>query len=119
MRGVSLHGTFLVDPDAVPQAYELHANNIGRTEPEMLRKLKAAGFARAHDGQVCQASWRPGGETLRPGHDLVGQPLAGNSSRSVLWRYDKYAHMTPLSDQDRAGSRRRFTHFAFNRIPRL
>jgi peroxiredoxin (alkyl hydroperoxide reductase subunit C) len=70
---VSLRGTFLVDPDGVLQAYELHANNIGRTVPEMLCKLQAAAFVRAHDGQVCPASWRPGGETLRPGIDLVGR----------------------------------------------
>jgi peroxiredoxin (alkyl hydroperoxide reductase subunit C) len=72
-EGVSLRGTFLIDPDGVLQAYELHANNIGRTIPEMLRKLNAAAFVRAHDGQVCPASWRPGGETLQPGLDLVGR----------------------------------------------
>jgi peroxiredoxin (alkyl hydroperoxide reductase subunit C) len=71
--GVSLRGTFLIDPDGVLQACELHANNIGRTVREVLRKLKAAAFVRAHDGQVCPASWRPGGVTLRPGLDLVGQ----------------------------------------------
>jgi peroxiredoxin (alkyl hydroperoxide reductase subunit C) len=70
---VSLHGTFLVDRDSAVQAYELHASNIGRTVPEMLRKLKAAAFVRARDGQVCAAGWRPGGETLLPWLDLVGQ----------------------------------------------
>jgi peroxiredoxin (alkyl hydroperoxide reductase subunit C) len=70
---VSLHGTFLVDPDGVLQASELHANSVGRAVPEMLRKLKAAAFVREHDGQVCPASWQPGDETLRPGLDLVGR----------------------------------------------
>jgi peroxiredoxin (alkyl hydroperoxide reductase subunit C) len=70
---VSLRGTFLVDPDGVLQACELHANNIGRTVPEMLRKLKAAAFVRAHEGHVCPASWTPGSETLQPGLNLVGR----------------------------------------------
>jgi peroxiredoxin (alkyl hydroperoxide reductase subunit C) len=60
-------------PDGVLEAFELHANSIGRAVPEMLRKLKAAAFVRAHDGQVCPASWTPGSDTLRPGLDLVGR----------------------------------------------
>jgi peroxiredoxin (alkyl hydroperoxide reductase subunit C) len=72
-EGVSLRGTFLVDSDGVLQAFELHANSLGRAVPEMLRKLKAAAFVRAHDGQVCPASWTPGSDTLRPGLDLVGR----------------------------------------------
>lgn len=72
-EGVSLRGTFLIDPEGVLQAYEIHVNDIGRTVPETLRKLKAAAFVRAHEGEVCPASWQPGSETLRPGLDLVGR----------------------------------------------
>jgi hypothetical protein len=39
----------------------------------MLHKLKAAALARADNGPVCAASWRPGAETPLPGLDLVGQ----------------------------------------------
>lgn len=47
----------------------------------MLRKLKAAAFVRAHEGEVCPASWQPGEETLRPGLELV-ERLGGPGDRS-------------------------------------
>jgi peroxiredoxin (alkyl hydroperoxide reductase subunit C) len=72
-RGLAQRGTFLVDPDGVLQAYEIHANNIGRSAQEVLRKLEAAVFVREHGGEVCPANWKPGQKTLRPGIDLVGK----------------------------------------------
>lgn len=72
-KGLALRGTFLVDPDGVLQAYEVHANNIGRSAAEVLRKLEAAIFVREHGGEVCPAKWRPGDKTLKPGIDLVGK----------------------------------------------
>ena len=55
------------------QAYEVHANNIGRSAAELLRKLQAANFVREHGGEVCPANWKPGASTLTPGEDLVGK----------------------------------------------
>ena len=72
-EGISLRGSFIVDPDGVIQAYEIHANNIGRSADELLRKLQAAVFVREHGGEVCPANWKPGASTLRPGEDLVGK----------------------------------------------
>lgn len=72
-EGVSLRGSFIVDPDGVIQAYEIHANNIGRSADELLRKLQAAIFVREHGGEVCPANWKPGASTLKPGEDLVGK----------------------------------------------
>lgn len=72
-RGLALRGSFIVDPDGVLQAYEIHANNIGRSAAELLRKLEAAVFVREHGGEVCPAKWQPGAKTLRPGIDLVGK----------------------------------------------
>ncbi len=72
-RGLAQRGTFLVDPDGVLQAYEIHANNIGRSAQEVLRKLEAALFVREHGGEVCPANWKPGSKTLKPGIDLVGK----------------------------------------------
>lgn len=72
-EGVALRGTFIVDPDGVLQAYEINANNIGRSSDELLRKLRAARFVREHGGEVCPAKWQPGGKTLKPGIDLVGK----------------------------------------------
>ena len=72
-EGLSLRGTFLIDPDGVLQAYELHSNNLGRSTDEIIRKVQAAQFVREHPGQVCPVSWKPGGQTLTPGLDKVGK----------------------------------------------
>lgn len=72
-EGVSLRASFIVDPDGVIKAYELHDNSIGRSAGELLRKLQAAKFVAEHKGLVCPASWTPGKKTLKPGLDLVGE----------------------------------------------
>lgn len=71
--GLSLRGTFIIDPDGVVKSAEIHDNSIGRSAKEILRKLKAAKFVREHPGQVCPASWEPGKKTLSPNLDLVGK----------------------------------------------
>jgi len=72
-EGLSWRGTFLIDPDGLLKAYEMHYNGIGRSAAELLRKLQAARFIREHNGEVCPASWKPGAATLKPGLDLVGK----------------------------------------------
>lgn len=71
--GLSLRGSFIVDPDGVLKAYEMHDNSIGRSIEELLRKLQAAQFVREHQGEVCPASWKPGAKTLKPSLELVGK----------------------------------------------
>ncbi|MES2953608.1 MAG: redoxin domain-containing protein [Patescibacteria group bacterium] len=71
--GLSLRGSFLVDPDGHVKTIEIHANGIGRSAAELLRKLQAAKFVKEHKGQVCPANWKPGEKTLKPGMDLVGK----------------------------------------------
>lgn len=71
--GLSLRGTFIIDPDGVLKSIEINTNNIGRSTGELLRKLQAAKFVRENEGQVCPASWTPGKKTLKPGMDLVGK----------------------------------------------
>jgi len=71
--GLSLRGSFIIDPEGSLMAYELHDNSIGRSAKELLRKLQAAKFVREHKGEVCPASWEPGKKTLKPGLDLVGK----------------------------------------------
>lgn len=71
--GLALRGSFIIDPDGTLQAYEVHANNVGRSADELLRKLEAAIFVREHGGEVCPANWKKGGKTLKPGIDLVGK----------------------------------------------
>lgn len=72
-EGLSLRGSFIVDPDGLLKAIEIHDNSIGRSMKELLRKLQAAKFVHEHKGQVCPASWEPGEDTLKPGLDLVGK----------------------------------------------
>jgi len=72
-EGLSLRGSFIFDPDGKLQAYEVHANNVGRNIKELLRKLQAAKFVREHGGEVCPVNWKPGEKTLKPSTDLVGK----------------------------------------------
>ena len=72
-EGLSLRGTFIIDPDGVLKAIDIHDNSIGRSAREILRRLQAAKFVRENGGEVCPASWEPGAETLKPGLDLVGK----------------------------------------------
>jgi len=72
-EGLSLRGTFIIDPDGVLKSFEIHDNSIGRSSAEILRKLQASQYVREHGGEVCPVNWKPGEKTLRPGLDLVGK----------------------------------------------
>ena len=72
-EGLALRGTFLIDPEGILKAYEVHDNSIGRSSEELIRKIQAAQFVREHGGEACPASWKPGSDTLTPGLDLVGK----------------------------------------------
>lgn len=72
-EGVTLRGSFLIDPEGIIQAMEVHADGVGRSAKELFRKFQAAKFVTEHGGQVCPASWEPGDDTLKPGLDLVGK----------------------------------------------
>lgn len=71
--GLSLRGTFIIDPDGVLKTIDIHDNSIGRSSKEILRRVKAASYVREHPGEVCPASWEPGKDTLVPGENLVGK----------------------------------------------
>lgn len=72
-EGLSLRGTFVIDPEGILKAYELHDNSIGRSVQELIRKVQAAQFVKEHKGEVCPVEWKPGSKTLKPGLDLVGK----------------------------------------------
>ena len=72
-EGVSLRGTFIINPEGVLKAFEVHDNSIGRSAAELVRKLEAARYVNEHGGEVCPANWKPGAKTLKPGLDLVGK----------------------------------------------
>lgn len=72
-QGLADRGTFVVDPDGVIQIMEITSEGVGRNAQELLRKIKAAQYVRAHPGEVCPAKWEEGAETLAPSLDLVGK----------------------------------------------
>ncbi|MEM7217348.1 MAG: alkyl hydroperoxide reductase subunit C [Pseudomonadota bacterium] len=72
-QGLADRATFIVDPDGVIQAMEITAEGIGRDADDLVRKIKAAQYVRAHPGEVCPAKWKEGEETLAPSLDLVGK----------------------------------------------
>lgn len=71
--GLADRGTFIIDPDGVVQAVEINAGGIGRDASTLFNKIKAAQYIRKHPNEVCPAKWQEGGETLKPGLDLVGK----------------------------------------------
>lgn len=71
--GLSLRGTFIIDPEGVLKALEVNDNSIGRNADELIRKVQAAQYVNEHEGEVCPMGWKPGAETLKPGIDLVGK----------------------------------------------
>jgi peroxiredoxin (alkyl hydroperoxide reductase subunit C) len=72
-EGLSLRGTFIIDPQGILKAMDLHDNSIGRNIQEIYRKLQAAIYVSQHKGEVCPASWQPSKKTLKPGIKLVGK----------------------------------------------
>ena len=72
-EGISLRATFIVDPEGILKAMDIHDNSIGRNAKEILRRLQAAKHVRDNPGMVCPASWEPGKKTIKPSIDLVGK----------------------------------------------
>lgn len=72
-EGLALRGTFLINPEGVIKAMEVHDLGIGRSATDLIRKAQAAQYVATHNGEVCPASWAPGAATLAPSLDLVGK----------------------------------------------
>ncbi|MGN6704014.1 MAG: alkyl hydroperoxide reductase subunit C [Burkholderiaceae bacterium] len=71
--GLADRGTFVINPEGKIKIVEINEEGVGRSAPELLRKIKASQYIAAHPGQACPASWQPGDETLTPSLDLVGK----------------------------------------------
>jgi peroxiredoxin (alkyl hydroperoxide reductase subunit C) len=72
-EGLALRGTFVADPEGKIKVMEIHDLGIGRSAKDLVRKVKAAQYVAANDGEVCPAKWQPGEATLKPSLDLVGK----------------------------------------------
>ena len=64
--GEALRASFIVDPEGVVVAYEIHNPAIGRSAGELLRKLDAAIAVKKGGGGLCPASWKKGDALLKP-----------------------------------------------------
>lgn len=58
-EGISLRGTFIIDPDGIIRAATICEPSIGRSTDELLRLLQAC-----QTGEICPADWKPGQKTL-------------------------------------------------------
>ena len=63
--GLSLRGTFIIDPDGIVKSVEMNENSVGRSIPEILRKIQALQFVREHKQELCPVNWSPGEETIK------------------------------------------------------
>jgi alkyl hydroperoxide reductase subunit AhpC len=64
-EGVSLRGTFIIDPAGILRYALYHDNAVGRSVSETLRVLAAL-----RTGEMCPAEWQPGEPTLGLRGDL-------------------------------------------------
>jgi alkyl hydroperoxide reductase subunit AhpC len=66
LAGISLRGTFIIDPKGIVRSITINDEAVGRSVDECLRTLKAFQHADAH-GVVCPAEWKDkGSRTMRP-----------------------------------------------------
>ncbi|XP_065361703.1 peroxiredoxin-2 [Calliphora vicina] len=66
-EGISLRGTFIIDPNGVLRQYSINDLPVGRSVDEVLRLIKAFQFVEKH-GEVCPANWNPESnpDTIKP-----------------------------------------------------
>jgi peroxiredoxin (alkyl hydroperoxide reductase subunit C) len=71
--GLSLRGTFIINPEGVLVSSEVNFYNVGRNADELVRKLEANVYLMQHPEQACPAKWTKGGKTLTPSGSIVGK----------------------------------------------
>ena len=63
-NGISLRGTFIIDPDGVVKSESVNFFPVGRNVEEALRTVDA--FQEAAKGAVCPMGWKKGQESINP-----------------------------------------------------
>jgi len=58
-KGISLRGTFIIDPEGILQYININNTDIGRSVDEVIRILSAL-----QTGGLCPVNWKPGEKTL-------------------------------------------------------
>jgi NADH-dependent peroxiredoxin subunit C len=70
--GLSLRGTFIINPEGKLVSSEVNFYNVGRNAEELVRKMEANVYLLAHPNEACPANWHQGGRTLTPSAKMVG-----------------------------------------------
>jgi peroxiredoxin (alkyl hydroperoxide reductase subunit C) len=72
--GLTLRGTFIINPDGTLLNSEVNFYNLGRNIEETLRKVNANIHLAASPAEACPAQWKKEGDkTLKPSAKLVGK----------------------------------------------
>jgi NADH-dependent peroxiredoxin subunit C len=64
--GTAQRASFVINPDGVIVACEIHNDAIGRSVEELLRKVAAAVAVSKGGGGYCPAGWKQGEELIKP-----------------------------------------------------
>jgi NADH-dependent peroxiredoxin subunit C len=73
VSGLSLRGTFVINPEGKLVSSEVNYYNVGRNATELVRKLEANVHLMAHPDEACPANWTKGAKTLKPNSKMVGK----------------------------------------------
>jgi NADH-dependent peroxiredoxin subunit C len=73
ISGLSLRGTFIINPEGVLVSAEINYYNVGRNAEELVRKLEANVHLMNHPDEACPAKWTKGSKTLKPNSAMVGK----------------------------------------------
>ena len=72
--GLTLRGTFIINPEGVLMNSEVNFYNMGRNIDELMRKFKANLYLARKTDEGCPSKWKGDGDkTLRPGPEMVGR----------------------------------------------
>ena len=72
--GLTLRGSFILNPEGRLMSSEIAFYNAGRNVDELLRKFKANIYLAKNPKEGCPSKWKDEGDkTLHPGPELVGR----------------------------------------------
>jgi len=63
-EGISLRGSFLIDPTGILRQITVNDLPVGRSVDETLRLIDAFQFVEKY-GEVCPVNWKPGAESIK------------------------------------------------------
>ena len=73
--GLTLRGTFIINPEGILLGSEVNFYNLGRNIEEMMRKFKANIYLARKTNEACPSKWKDDGDKtlVNPGAKMVGR----------------------------------------------